>query len=112
MSQHQINVPLLQHSTSTFQPHHQDYLPTRIWIESKKLWYIVGPSIFSRIISYSILVLAQAFAGHLNDLDLAALSIAVNVIIGFDIGLLVYLQLTTLCFPTHITLLFFFLIKI
>uniref|UniRef100_A0A0A0KK01 Protein DETOXIFICATION n=1 Tax=Cucumis sativus TaxID=3659 RepID=A0A0A0KK01_CUCSA len=99
MSQHQINVPLLQHSTSTFQPHHQDYLPTRIWIESKKLWYIVGPSIFSRIISYSILVLAQAFAGHLNDLDLAALSIAVNVIIGFDIGLLLGMAsaLETLC---------------
>uniref|UniRef100_A0A0A0KGP7 Protein DETOXIFICATION n=1 Tax=Cucumis sativus TaxID=3659 RepID=A0A0A0KGP7_CUCSA len=99
MSQHQINDPLLQHSTSTFQPHHQDYLLTRIGIESKKLWYIVGPSIFSRIISYTVLVLAQAFAGHLNDFDLAAFSIAVNVIIGFDMGLLLGMAsaLETLC---------------
>uniref|UniRef100_A0A9I9CSB6 Protein DETOXIFICATION n=1 Tax=Cucumis melo TaxID=3656 RepID=A0A9I9CSB6_CUCME len=100
MSEQQINnVPLLQHSTSTFQPHHQDHLLTRIWIESKKLWLIVGPSIFSRIVTYSVLVISQAFAGHLNDLDLAAFSIAFNVVIGFDMGLLLGMAsaLETLC---------------
>lgn len=60
-----------------------------MWIESKKLWRIVGPAIFSRIVTYSILVISQAFAGHLNDLDLAAFSIAINVVMGFDVGLLV-----------------------
>lgn len=94
MGDHQTNLPLLQHYTSTLQSHHQD-LVTRLWIESKKLWYIVGPSIFSRVTSYSILVISQAFAGHLNDLDLAAFSIAVTVVIGFDMGLMVY---PPLCF--------------
>ncbi|CAK9320563.1 unnamed protein product [Citrullus colocynthis] len=98
MGDHQTNLPLLQHYTSTLQSHHQD-LVTRLWIESKKLWYIVGPSIFSRVTSYSILVISQAFAGHLNDLDLAAFSIAVTVVIGFDMGLMLGMAsaLETLC---------------
>lgn len=64
-------------------------LASRFWIESKKLWYIVGPAIFSRLASYSMLVITQAFAGHLGELELAAISIANNVIVGFDFGLLV-----------------------
>lgn len=67
-------------------------LTRRVWIESKKLWKIVGPAIFSRITSYSMLVITQAFAGHLGDLELAAISIANNVIVGFDFGLLVSKQ--------------------
>ncbi|XP_022950622.1 protein DETOXIFICATION 27-like isoform X1 [Cucurbita moschata] len=98
MDEQQVNVPLLQDCSATLQPHNQDIV-TRFWIESKKLWHIVGPSIFSRIVSYSILIIAQAFAGHLNDLDLAAFSIAVTVVIGFDMGLLMGMAsaLETLC---------------
>lgn len=74
-------------------------LTRRVWIESKKLWKIVGPAIFSRITSYSMLVITQAFAGHLGDLELAAISIANNVIVGFDFGLLLGMAsaLETLC---------------
>lgn len=72
--------------------HNQD-LAKRVWIESKKLWHIVGPAIFSRLASYSMLVITQAFAGHLGDLELAAISIANNVVVGFDFGLLVILFL-------------------
>lgn len=64
-------------------------LGRRVLIESKKLWHIVGPAIFSRLASYSMLVITQAFAGHLGDLELAAISISMNVIVGFDFGLLV-----------------------
>lgn len=60
----------------------------RFWIETKKLWHIVGPAIFSRIVSYSMFVITQAFAGHLGDLELAAMSIASNVVLGFDFGLM------------------------
>lgn len=67
----------------------EEKLGRRVWIESKKLWYIVGPAILSRITSYSMNVITQAFAGHLGDLDLAAISIVNNVIVGFDFGLLV-----------------------
>lgn len=71
----------------------------RFWVESKKLWQIVGPAIFSRIASYSMFVITQAFAGHLGDLELAAMSIASNVILGFDFGLMLGMAsaLETLC---------------
>ncbi|GLU20534.1 hypothetical protein SLE2022_367280 [Rubroshorea leprosula] len=74
-------------------------LSTRVWIESKKLWQIVGPAIFSRLASYSMVVITQAFAGHLGDLELAAISISNNVIIGFNLGLLLGMAsaLETLC---------------
>jgi MATE family multidrug resistance protein len=73
-------------------------LARRVWIESKKLWHIVGPAIFSRLASYSMLIITQAFAGHLGDLELAAISIANNVIVGFDLGLLVLLDFSLAIF--------------
>ncbi|KAK9270990.1 hypothetical protein L1049_026578 [Liquidambar formosana] len=61
----------------------------RTWLESKRMWVIAGPSIFSRVAMYSITVITQAFAGHLGDLELAAISIATTVIIAISFGLLV-----------------------
>ncbi|KAK9949438.1 hypothetical protein M0R45_004960 [Rubus argutus] len=77
----------------------EQLLGRRVWIESKKLWHIVGPAIFSRVASYCMFVITQAFAGHLGDLELAAISIASNVIVGFDFGLLLGMAsaLETLC---------------
>ncbi|KAH9664452.1 protein DETOXIFICATION 27 [Citrus sinensis] len=94
-------VPLLDDLASTV-PSEDDSdknLTRTIWVESKKLWYIVGPAIFSRLASYSMLVITQAFAGHLGDIELAAISIANNVIVGFDFGLLLGMAsaLETLC---------------
>ncbi|KAH0996101.1 hypothetical protein GBA52_019965 [Prunus armeniaca] len=102
----EAEVPLLDDLASTVQSKHehsddedQGTLARRFWIESKKLWHIVGPAIFSRVASYSMLVITQAFAGHLGDLELAAISIANNVIVGFDFGLLLGMAsaLETLC---------------
>ncbi|KAI9124933.1 hypothetical protein K1719_003549 [Acacia pycnantha] len=89
-------VPLLEYVQDD--DHHRD-LARRVWVESKKLWHITGPAIFSRVTSYAILVITQAFAGHLGDLELAAISIVINVILGFDIGLLLGMAsaLETLC---------------
>lgn len=84
-----VKVPLLKDLDSKDDGENDD-LARRVWIESKKLWHILGPSIFSRLASYSMLVITNAFAGHLGELDLAAISIANNVIVGFDFGLLVY----------------------
>ena len=64
-------------------------LGRRTWEESKKLWRIVAPAIFSRVVSYSMNVITQAFAGHLGDLELAAISIANTVVVGFNFGLMV-----------------------
>lgn len=72
---------------------------SKFWIESKKLWYIVGPSIFSRIATFTMNVVTQAFAGHLGDVELAAITISTGVIVGFNFGLLLGMAsaLETLC---------------
>ena len=64
-------------------------LVQRSWIESKKLWRIVAPAIFSRVVSYSMNVITQAFAGHLGNLELASITIANTVVVGFNFGLMV-----------------------
>jgi len=63
-----------------------------IWLETKKLWRIVGPAIFTRVTTNLIFVITQAFAGHLGELELAAISIVNNVIIGFNYSLFVYIR--------------------
>lgn len=99
-------VPLLDYVSSNI---HKSYIleenqneesfSKRFWIETKKLWHIVGPAIFSRIVSYSMFVITQAFAGRLSDLEHAAMSIASNVVLGFDFGLMLGMAsaLETLC---------------
>ncbi|WVZ92459.1 hypothetical protein U9M48_038523 [Paspalum notatum var. saurae] len=71
----------------------------RWWVESKKLWQIVGPAILQRIALYAINVVSQAFIGHLGDLELAAFSIAATVVAGFNFGFLLGMAsaLETLC---------------
>ncbi|CAK9163585.1 unnamed protein product [Ilex paraguariensis] len=102
----EANQSLLQHSESNgivkSQPEEyqeETEIKTRVWIESKKLWEIVGPSIFSRVAIYSMTVITQAFAGHLGDVELAAISIANTVIVGFNFGLFLGMAsaLETLC---------------
>lgn len=61
----------------------------KLWVETKKLWVIVGPAIFSRIASFTMNVVSQAFAGHLGEVQLASITIANTVIVGFNFGLLV-----------------------
>lgn len=80
--------PLLTDKDDDRENNNKD-LTSRVWIESKKLWQIVGPAIFSRISSYTMNIITQAFAGHLGDVELAAVSIANTVIVGFNFGLLV-----------------------
>ncbi|XP_042501119.1 protein DETOXIFICATION 27-like [Macadamia integrifolia] len=94
------SVPLLQKVPSIRETDDEEEdLRKRVWIESKLLWHIVGPAIFSRVSSFSMNVITQAFAGHLGDLELASLSIANNVIVGFNFGLLLGMAsaLETLC---------------
>ncbi|CAO2184989.1 unnamed protein product [Urochloa humidicola] len=71
----------------------------RVLEESKKLWEVVGPAIFTRTATYSLNVVMQAFAGHLGDLELAAVSFACTVLAGFNYGLMLGMAsaLETLC---------------
>ncbi|GAB4844976.1 Protein DETOXIFICATION 27 [Ancistrocladus abbreviatus] len=77
----------------------EEKLTRKVWVESKKLWHIAGPSMLSRVASFSMNVVTTAFAGHIGDLDLAAISIANTVIVGINFGLLLGMAsaLETLC---------------
>ncbi|GMJ04015.1 hypothetical protein like AT5G65380 [Hibiscus trionum] len=100
----EAKVPLIEDGSSAGgfgaeKEYRNQAITERVWVESKKLWQIVGPAMFSRLASYSMLVITQAFAGHLGVLELAAISIACNVIVGFDFGLMLGMAsaLETLC---------------
>ncbi|CAO2207830.1 unnamed protein product [Urochloa humidicola] len=71
----------------------------RVYEESKRLWVIVGPAIFTRTTNYSMNVIMQAFAGHLGDLELASVSFACTVLVGFNYGIMLGMAsaLETLC---------------
>lgn len=96
MKKGEERIPLLEESVVEARG---DGLGRRVWIESKKLWQVVGPAIFSRMALYAMNVVTQAFAGHLGDLELAAFSIANTVVVGFVFGLLLGMAsaLETLC---------------
>ncbi|KAM7516874.1 hypothetical protein LguiA_006457 [Lonicera macranthoides] len=108
--QQQLSHPLLlKHSEPTKkkknykivegEEEEEEELKLRVWTETKKLWHIVGPSIFSRVASYSMNIVTLAVAGHLGDVELASISIASTVIVGFNFGLLLGMAsaLETLC---------------
>ena len=89
-NQEDLNQSLLPESSIQDEEEHNfKDLALSVWIESKKLWHIVGPAIFNRLASYSMNVITQAFAGHLGEVELASTSIGMNVIIGFCFGLVV-----------------------
>lgn len=81
--------PLLQSTLpqNTEEQHH--LLLGQTCLESKKIWQIAGPSIFSRLALFSMTVITQHFAGHLGELDLAAISIACTFFISISFGFLV-----------------------
>ncbi|XP_057516814.1 protein DETOXIFICATION 33 [Amaranthus tricolor] len=67
--------------------------------ESKKLWNIAGPAIFTAVCQYSMGALTQTFAGLVGDLELAAFSVENSVIAGLGFGVMLGMgsALETLC---------------
>ncbi|KAM3275893.1 hypothetical protein ACQJBY_044339 [Aegilops geniculata] len=74
-------------------------LASEVWEESMKLWEVVGPAVFMRLVLYSLNIISQSFASHLGDAELAAFSIASTVVSGFNLGFLLGMAsaLETLC---------------
>lgn len=58
-------------------------------VESKKLWYLAGPAVFTSICQYSLGAVTQLFAGHVSTIALAAVSVENSVIAGFSFGIMV-----------------------
>lgn len=72
-------------------------LTRKIWEETKKLWVIIGPATFSLIALYTTFLVGQISAGRLGELELAAMALACNVIVGVDFGFMVYICPKSLC---------------
>lgn len=60
-------------------------------IESKKLWFLAGPAIFTSVCQYSLGAITQVFSGQVGTLALAAVSVENSVIAGFCFGVMVNL---------------------
>ncbi|KAI4328175.1 hypothetical protein L6164_020553 [Bauhinia variegata] len=69
------------------------------YIETKKLWYLAGPAIFTSLAQYSLGAVTQVIAGHLGTIELAAVSVENAVIAGFSFGVMLGMgsALETLC---------------
>ncbi|KAE8730200.1 pfkB-type carbohydrate kinase family protein [Hibiscus syriacus] len=67
--------------------------------ESKKLWSLAAPAIFTIICQYSFGSITQVFAGHVGTLTLAAVSVQNTVIAGFSFGIMLGMgsAVETLC---------------
>ncbi|KAJ3676593.1 hypothetical protein LUZ60_004005 [Juncus effusus] len=77
----------------------RERLGRRIWTESKKMWVIAGPAIFTRFSTFGVSIITQAFIGHVGPTELAAYSLVFTVLVRFANGLLVGMAsaLETLC---------------
>lgn len=58
-------------------------------VETKKLWYLAGPAIFTSVNQYSLGAITQVFAGHISTIALAAVSVENSVVAGFSFGIMV-----------------------
>lgn len=65
-------------------------LKTRVWEESKKIWRIALPAMLARVTSFGILVVTQAFIGHISELDLAGFALVQSITVRFSNGILVW----------------------
>ncbi|KAL5558109.1 hypothetical protein UlMin_034320 [Ulmus minor] len=67
--------------------------------ESKRLWRLAGPAIFTAICQYSLGALTQTFTGFLGELELAAVSVENSVVAGLAFGVMLGMgsALETLC---------------
>nr|GMD94561.1 protein DETOXIFICATION 33 [Ipomoea batatas] len=99
-------APLLEHSNNNHNGEVGKQQPLRLkgkiiefGDESKKLWTIAGPAIFTAICQYSLGALTQTFAGQVGELELAAVSVENSVVAGLAYGVMLGMgsALETLC---------------
>ncbi|GFP82107.1 protein transparent testa 12 [Phtheirospermum japonicum] len=77
----------------------EENLRGKIWPETKKMWVVAGPAIFTRFSTFGINVISQAFVGHIGATELAAYALVFTLLTRFANGLLLGVAsgLETLC---------------
>ncbi|KAK8660356.1 hypothetical protein V6N13_051283 [Hibiscus sabdariffa] len=66
----------------------EDELKDKVWRETKKMWIVAGPAIFTRFSTFGVTVISQAFVGHIGPTELAAFSLCFTVLLRFGNGVL------------------------
>ena len=64
-------------------------LKEKVWRETKKLWIVAGPAIFTRVSTFGIYIISLPFIGHIGSTDLAAFALVITVLLRFATGFLV-----------------------
>ncbi|KAK1404566.1 Protein DETOXIFICATION [Heracleum sosnowskyi] len=74
-------------------------LKERVWTESKKMWIVAAPAIFTKFSTFGVSVISQAFIGHIGPKELAAYALVSTVLLRFANGVLLGMSsaLGTLC---------------
>lgn len=67
----------------------EEPLGKRVWNETKLMWIVAAPAIFTRFSTFGIQVISQAFVGHIGSRELAAFALVFTVLIRFANGILV-----------------------
>lgn len=67
----------------------EEKLKIKVWREMKKMWVVAGPAIITRVSTFGIQVITQAFVGHIGATQLAAYALVATVILRFANGILV-----------------------
>ncbi|KAG5041899.1 hypothetical protein AAZX31_03G005200 [Glycine max] len=90
---------LIKEKKTSEQEEEELSLVKRVWNESKVMWVVAAPGIFTRFSTFGINVISQAFIGHIGSRELAAYALVFTVLIRFANGILLGMAsaLATLC---------------
>ncbi|XP_052734215.1 uncharacterized protein LOC128193358 [Vigna angularis] len=77
---------LIKERTSTSEE--ESSLVKRVRNESKLMWIVAAPAIFTRFSTFSINVISQAFVGHIGSREVATFALVFTVLISFVNGIL------------------------
>ncbi|RYR53693.1 hypothetical protein S83_019862 [Arachis hypogaea] len=74
-------------------------LMKKTWKESKAMWVVAFPAIFTRFSTFGINIISQAFIGHVGSKELAAFALVFTIVVRFANGILLGMAsaLSTLC---------------
>ncbi|KAJ0079252.1 hypothetical protein Patl1_23584 [Pistacia atlantica] len=62
-------------------------LKGRVWMESKKIWKIAFPAILARMALFGVILVTQAFVGHIGALELSAFAVVQTILVRFVSGI-------------------------
>uniref|UniRef100_A0A2N9GE22 Protein DETOXIFICATION n=1 Tax=Fagus sylvatica TaxID=28930 RepID=A0A2N9GE22_FAGSY len=61
-------------------------LKDKVWIEMKKMWIVAGPAMFTRLSTFGLNVITQAFVGQIGSTELAAYAYVYTVLVRLANG--------------------------